>query len=126
MISPPTGDLQVARRIAFTAEAGVSYQGKRGPVRWHDVGLHAVQAEDLERMTQGEWQGFGHVAPFRVRRPDPVAEVSGLRRTADDLIQVDRTENRAVFVAAQQELLTSPTPRRGKPRGELSRRRTLG
>jgi hypothetical protein len=42
-------------RIAFAVEASASHQSERGAVRRHDVGLDAMQTEDLERMAQGEW-----------------------------------------------------------------------
>jgi hypothetical protein len=55
VIAPATGDLQVPRRIAFAVEASASHQSERGAVRRHDVGLDAMQTDDLERVAQGEW-----------------------------------------------------------------------
>src|SRR5260370_42449146 len=85
-----------------------------------------MQAQGPEGVTEGELQGFRHVALPRVRGPDPVAQVCVLGGTANDLVQVDGAEDGPVLEATDQELLVSATPRRGHPVRELPGRGAPG
>src|SRR5215831_5258838 len=78
-------------------------------------------------MAKGERQRFRHIALAGMGGADPIAEERALGRTADDLVQVDGAQDRAVGLPADQEFfvasaLGAPQPRHEELAGGLAAR----
>src|SRR5688500_3192303 len=88
MITPLTGDAQIARGEALELESGAPSERDRAFVAGLDVGLQAVQPQRLEGFVQDELESLGHVALARVAGGPGVTEKGAFERSADDLRHV--------------------------------------
>ena len=103
MIAPAAAELEVTWRVPFTMKAEALNEGNRRRVLRLDVCLQSVKPELSEGVMENEPEGLGHVALPGERRADLVAEVGALEAAADNLAQLDSTNEGGVVGAADEE-----------------------
>src|SRR5262249_40465071 len=127
VVLPTAVYLEIAGRVALVVKARPSHQREGGNVHGQDVGLDAMETKRPESVAERERERFRHVALPGVGGADPVTEEGALGWPADDLVQVDRPQDRTVAFPANQELLVPATPAalqpiRVEPVGSLAAR----
>jgi len=92
MVSPPATQLEVARRETFSTKTKSLHQGDRLCVVRLDVGLEPVQPLLPEGTLEDQRHSLAHEASARVRLECVVTEVRGVKRSVDDLVEIDDSD----------------------------------
>src|ERR1700730_13318306 len=102
MVPPAAGNLDVAAGVALAGEASAAHQRDRTCVRRLDVDLYTMQPQGAKSYAQNERKSFAHVALAAMSGESVIPEVGALKRTADNLAEVEYTDRRVVFSSANE------------------------
>jgi len=102
MVAPAAGNLDVPAGVAFAREASVSDQRNRRRVPRLNVDLDSMQLQGAKAHPQRESESLAHVTSAGMFRESVIAQVSALKRPADNLAEVEYTDRRIVFSPANE------------------------
>ena len=111
MVAPAAGNLDVPAGEAFAREASVPDQRNRWRVPRLDVDLDSMQPQGAKSYAQHERKSFAHVALAGMFGESVISEVGALKRTADNLAEVEYTDRRIVFSSANDHAHVRCVPR---------------